>query len=467
MHKSKKGFTIVELVIVIAVIAILAAVLIPTFSNLVKKANIAADTQLAKNLNTALTMAEAKGDKVDTFNDALKALRDGGYIISNLNPTAEGCYFVWEAESNQILLVDGEKNYSVIYKSKELSKDQPGATWHFAVSNIDDVDGLKALGGDNNHPSVVYSPKNAEALEGAFEDVYTNGGTVVISQDITMGSGNFLLQPTVDDSANATIDLAGNTMTNTSNIDYTVTGLETSKRFGQLTAANGTLTIANGNVASHSGSSFVISAIESGKVIVEDVVIDSFAAPTNGQGAGVALRVLGAEADMKVSDTTVNLKAKGGGCEIGIGTATFENVNIVVDSTNDSFSNMCVSASRDGTLTINSGNYTAKGSADGVIALYTTAGNIVINGGTFTAQTTTNAICNPYLPTNNAYTLQHTIILKGGTFVFGNKTVTISALTDANYQSEIKSLFGTKNCADIANHITVAKIDGGYKVTID
>ena len=37
MHKSKKGFTIVELVIVIAVIAILAAVLIPTFSNLVKK----------------------------------------------------------------------------------------------------------------------------------------------------------------------------------------------------------------------------------------------------------------------------------------------------------------------------------------------------------------------------------------------------------------------------------------------
>lgn len=34
----KNGFTIVELVIVIAVIAILAAVLIPTFSNLVKKA---------------------------------------------------------------------------------------------------------------------------------------------------------------------------------------------------------------------------------------------------------------------------------------------------------------------------------------------------------------------------------------------------------------------------------------------
>ncbi len=40
MRKSnKKAFTIVELVIVIAVVAVLAAVLIPTFSNIVKKAN--------------------------------------------------------------------------------------------------------------------------------------------------------------------------------------------------------------------------------------------------------------------------------------------------------------------------------------------------------------------------------------------------------------------------------------------
>ena len=39
MKMNKKGFTIVELVIVIAVIAILAAVMIPTFSGIVDKAN--------------------------------------------------------------------------------------------------------------------------------------------------------------------------------------------------------------------------------------------------------------------------------------------------------------------------------------------------------------------------------------------------------------------------------------------
>ena len=46
---NKKGFTIVELVIVIAVIAILAAVLIPTFSNVIEKAQKSAAMQAARN----------------------------------------------------------------------------------------------------------------------------------------------------------------------------------------------------------------------------------------------------------------------------------------------------------------------------------------------------------------------------------------------------------------------------------
>lgn len=50
--KNKKGFTIVELVIVIAVIAILAAVLIPTFSGVVEKANESKRLQAARNAYT-------------------------------------------------------------------------------------------------------------------------------------------------------------------------------------------------------------------------------------------------------------------------------------------------------------------------------------------------------------------------------------------------------------------------------
>ena len=47
MNKNKKGFTLVELVIVIAVITILAAVLIPTFTGIIERANNSAKLQRA------------------------------------------------------------------------------------------------------------------------------------------------------------------------------------------------------------------------------------------------------------------------------------------------------------------------------------------------------------------------------------------------------------------------------------
>ena len=67
INSKKKGFTIVELVIVIAVIAILSAVLIPTFSNLVKKANTSADIQAVRQMNTHLAINEVTEGK--TIND--------------------------------------------------------------------------------------------------------------------------------------------------------------------------------------------------------------------------------------------------------------------------------------------------------------------------------------------------------------------------------------------------------------
>lgn len=71
--KNKKGFTIVELVIVIAVIAILAAVLIPTFSNIVERANEAAAQADAKNLWTQYC--------VDVTEDNKSYADFNGYIV--------------------------------------------------------------------------------------------------------------------------------------------------------------------------------------------------------------------------------------------------------------------------------------------------------------------------------------------------------------------------------------------------
>lgn len=48
-RNTEKGFTVVELVIVVAVIAILAAVLVPTFSKVVRNAKVSKDVSLCKN----------------------------------------------------------------------------------------------------------------------------------------------------------------------------------------------------------------------------------------------------------------------------------------------------------------------------------------------------------------------------------------------------------------------------------
>jgi type IV pilus assembly protein PilA len=48
--RNKKGFTLMELLIVVAIIAILAAIAIPTFSSSLTKAKNAADVANARSL---------------------------------------------------------------------------------------------------------------------------------------------------------------------------------------------------------------------------------------------------------------------------------------------------------------------------------------------------------------------------------------------------------------------------------
>ena len=102
---KKKGFTIVELVIVIAVIAVLAAVLIPTFVNLTKKANMSSDQVAVRNMNTLLA-TEFATEKPTEFRQVIDMLDKNGYNVDALTPLSKGYAFVWNQEENKIELVE-------------------------------------------------------------------------------------------------------------------------------------------------------------------------------------------------------------------------------------------------------------------------------------------------------------------------------------------------------------------------
>ena len=109
MNKMKKGFTVVELVVVIAVLAILVAVLIPTFSTLINKANLSKDTQLCRILNEDIAMGVDNQQLQEhaTYYDVVEYLSPR-YGIQNLTPTSTGD-IVWDMNTNTFSLIDGGK----------------------------------------------------------------------------------------------------------------------------------------------------------------------------------------------------------------------------------------------------------------------------------------------------------------------------------------------------------------------
>ena len=120
----KKAFTIVELVIVIAVIAILAAVLIPTFSNVIRRANLSADKQAVREMNMALAAWEAENGyaKPADVDSVMNLLGDAGYNTSNWACLAQGYQVYWYKTENRMVLYNAE-TASIEYPNEYVGTD--------------------------------------------------------------------------------------------------------------------------------------------------------------------------------------------------------------------------------------------------------------------------------------------------------------------------------------------------------
>ncbi|MBQ4049944.1 MAG: type II secretion system protein [Clostridia bacterium] len=182
---NKKGFTIVELVVVIAVIGILAAVLIPTFSNIIEKANKSSDMQLVRNLNTALTsnVGEEK-----TMQEALDVADEFGYNIAKINAKASEGEILWDSVNQCFVYLDG-KELKYVPDTKTVDDVDEYKLWQIAsdVSDIYSTYLYKATKTEfttSKGIDVGSEKVNSITYNGSTEQevvIRTNGGTLTIN----------------------------------------------------------------------------------------------------------------------------------------------------------------------------------------------------------------------------------------------------------------------------------------------
>ena len=230
VKKLRRAFTITELVIVIAVIAILAAVLIPTFTSLIDRANRSVDEQAVTQMNTVLNAEAITDGKPKNVAEVQECLRENG--INNFNASSTSCYFYWIEEDNSIIIWEqsetDEKSGKVVYPSNMAEK----------YAELTEI------------PEQKYLLSITAATSENFADILSQTDSVdtviTLVEDIVLERGIEIKDNSV------TVDLGGNTITTTGKDAYDETYGE------QIEGANGfylwTETVSNQNIVLRNGT---------------------------------------------------------------------------------------------------------------------------------------------------------------------------------------------------------------------
>ena len=200
MKQTKKGFTLVELLVVIAILAILATVSVVGYTSFITKAQISADEQAVVQMNVVLQSVQAGGEEI------LVDDNQGQTCINIFNNLIENGYsdefHTYYAKHSIGYVVDHGIIYLVLVEDNAVTFPE------------------KYAGNDYN---IFFKPTNntaefEEALNSGFALLTQNAvfeQALKITKDVTIvGNGNVLSDDTVlnvDSSANSVIAIDNNT----------------------------------------------------------------------------------------------------------------------------------------------------------------------------------------------------------------------------------------------------------------
>ena len=358
-NMNKKGFTIVELVIVIAVIAILAAVLIPTFVSLVNKANLSADKQAVTQMNTVL----AAETGVDSLEKAIDALSAAGYNAADtLVPVTKDHAFYWNKTHNAVVLVKGTGADATAVWPEETK-----FTDNFAVefAKTGDAQVYFSLAGGAKYLDIATTNPTTFSAALAF-----GNNNVAITEDVTLAKA-----AEVAAGAEVALDLGGKTLATATR--------DTAGSHHYAIDAVGNVTISNGTINARG-----VQAYADGKITVEEGA--TINAVDNNGGACFWVYAGG-----EIAINGGNFNALNGDCDHVNDAAGTREPGLINNSgkaaiyggTFKSVSN-CYSVLNYGEMVIDGGDFTA---SRGIVAAE--AGTLEINAGKFTTEEGAKAWC--------------------------------------------------------------------------
>ena len=198
MKNTKKGFTLVELLVVIAIVAILATVAIIGYTSFIDKAEKSADQQGVAQMNTVLNAAQASESLIVEGNDPatainiFKVLTENGYN-NELVAYYEKYDFGYVVENGKALIVLVE-NGKVVYP-----EEQAGKVYKEFFKSVENADEL------------------VEAFNTGYvllktDAVFTDA--ITINNDLTIVGNQKILNDnnmTTDNSANSIVNVYGAT----------------------------------------------------------------------------------------------------------------------------------------------------------------------------------------------------------------------------------------------------------------
>ena len=178
----KKGFTLVELVVVIAVIAILAATSVGVYFGMVESANRSADQQAVVQMNKVLVMENIL-DKVDNILDVHKVFEKNGLSTKSYTALAKDHTFYYDTDYNKILYVNTANNLTVEYPEEHEnetwgSRSSDGSQWFSLNLSIKETEptGSNFVETNNSIQANVATPEEFAYVMRKAENLGTTAG---------------------------------------------------------------------------------------------------------------------------------------------------------------------------------------------------------------------------------------------------------------------------------------------------